>query len=301
MAELDLLRVDVFTEELYSGNPANVVPSADSLDEVQMGRIASEAGSPSTAFVMRSRRADLRLRYFSGLEEDPLCGHATIGAVWCLADARAFGTTMGGKQRLETAVGILPFYVEGGPDGPRRVWMGQTRPMFAREGDVKEVASALGTGVDSLFDDKFPLARVSTGLPTLLVSVRSIDVMGKLTPRREEVIALCKELDVAAIEAYTWNVFDQGSTVHARCFLPRKGDIEDPASGMPAGALGAYLAENEFIPKDRFENIVIEQGHWLGRPSRVLVKVEKRAGAIRKVEVGGSARISFRARMAVPD
>lgn len=300
MAELDLLRVDVFTEELYSGNPANVVLDADSLDEVQMGRIASEAGSPPTAFVLRSKKADLRLRYFASSGEDPLCGHATIGAIWCLSDARAFGGSSGGKQRLETPVGILPFSVEAGPDGPRRVWMGQTRPMFAREGDVKEVASALGTGVDSLFDDKFPLARVSTGLPTLLVSVRSIDSMGKLAPKREEVIALCRELDVAAIEAYTWNVFDQGSTVHVRCFVPSKGEIEDAGSGMPAGALGAYLAENEFIPRDKFEDIVVEQGHWLGRPSRILVRVEKHAGAIRKVEVGGAARISFRARMTVP-
>ena len=65
VAELDLLRVDVFTEELYSGNPANVVLEADSIDEVQMQRIATEVGSPPTAFVLRSRRADVRLRYFS--------------------------------------------------------------------------------------------------------------------------------------------------------------------------------------------------------------------------------------------
>lgn len=300
MAELDLLRVDVFTEELYSGNPANVVLDADSIDEVQMQRIASEAGSPPTAFVLRSKKADVRLRYFGSSGEDPLCGHATVGAIWCLADRRAFGTALGGKQRLETPVGILPFSVEAGPDGPRRVWMGQKRPMFAQEGDVKDVASALGTGVDSLFDDKFPLARVSTGLPSLLVSVRSIDAMGKLDPRRDELNALCRELDVAAVEAYTWNVFDQSSTVHARCFIPSKGELEDAASGMPAGALGSYLVENEFIPRERFENIVVEQGHWLGRPSRILVRVEKQSGAIRKVEVGGAARISFRARITVP-
>lgn len=295
-----MLRVDVFTEELYSGNPANVVLDSDSIDEIQMQRIASEAGSPPTAFVLRSKKADVRLRYFTPSGEDPLCGHATIGAVWCLAEQRAFGAGWSGRHRLETSVGVLPFSVEGGPEGPSRVWMGQKRPMFASEGDVKEVASALGVGADSLFDDRFPLARASTGLPCLLVSVRSIDVMGKLEPRRDEVVSLCRELDVACIEAFSWGVFDQGSTVHARCFLPSQGQLEDPASGMPAGALGAYLVENEYIPREKFEDIVVEQGHWLGRPSRILVRVEKRSGAIRKVEVGGAARISFKARMVVP-
>jgi PhzF family phenazine biosynthesis protein len=300
VAELEMLRVDVFTEELYNGNPASVVLDADLLDEVQMQRMASEAGSPVTAFVLRSKKADVRLRYFNPYAEDPLNGHATIGAVWCLADLQSFGRISGGRHRLETQVGVLPFSVDGDADGPRRAWMTQKRPMFASEGDVKEVASAIGIGVESLFHEEFPMSRASTGSPYLLVPVRSIDVMGKLEPNQDEITALSRELDVAGLEVYTWGVFDEGSTVHARCFLPSPNVHEDPASGMAAGALGAYLAENEYIPSERFENIVVEQGHWVGRPSRIEVKVEKRGDSIRRVEVGGSARISFRTRMRVP-
>jgi trans-2,3-dihydro-3-hydroxyanthranilate isomerase len=178
--------------------------------------------------------------------------------------------------------------------------MTQKRPMFAREGDVKEVASALGIGVESLFHDEFPLSRASTGLPCLLVPVRSLDIIKRLEPRRDEVLSLSKELDIACIEVYSWGVLDKGSTVHARSFHPSQGTMEDPASGMAAGALGAYLVENEFIPRDKFGEIVVEQGHWIGRPSRIHVRVEKHRDSIRKVEVGGSARVSFRARLLVP-
>lgn len=299
MAELELFRVDVFTDELFMGNPANVVFEADSLDEVQMQRIASEAWAPVTAFVMRSKRADVRLRYYSPLSEDPLSGHGTIGALWCLSDRRAFGAA-GGRHRVETAVGVLPFSVEAAGEGKRMVWMTQKRPMFAREGDVKDVASALGFGVDSLFHDEFPTSRVSTGLPCLLVSVRSMDIMSRLEPRREEITELCKELDVGAIAVFTWGVLDQGSTIHFRCFQPHPQPLEEPASGLAAGALGAYVVENEFIPREKFHDVVVEQGHWMGRPSKIHVRVEKRSGSIRKVEVGGAAVVSMRAKIEVP-
>jgi trans-2,3-dihydro-3-hydroxyanthranilate isomerase len=301
VAELDLLRIDVFTDELFMGNPASVVLDADAIDEVQMQRIASEAGLSDTAFVLKSKRADVRLRYFTPYGEDPLCGHATIGALWSLAEGKAFGGIYGGRHRVETPVGVLPFSLEGDSDeGLKRVWMTQKRPMFAREGDVKEVASALGIGVESLFHEEFPLSRTSTGLPCLLVPVKSLDIMKRLEPRRDEILSLSKELDVACIEVYSWGVLDKDSTVHARSFVPSQGALEDPASGMAAGALGAYLVENEFIPRDKFEGIVVEQGHWIGRPSRIHVRVEKHRDSIRKVEVGGSARVSFRARLLVP-
>ena len=300
MPELEVLKVDVFTEELFMGNPAAVVLDADSLDEVQMQSIGFENGSPATAFVLRSRKADLRLRFFSPYSEEPLSGHATIGAIWCLAERQAFGASTGGRQRLETASGILPFSIESSAEGPKRVWMTQKRPMFASEGDVKDVASALGVGVDSLFHDEFPISRASTGLPCLIVPVRSMDAIRRMEPKLDEMSALARELDVAGFEVFTWAVLDQESTVQARFFVPSPGMHEDPASGLPAGALGAYLVENDFIAREKIGNIVVEQGHWMARPSKIFVRVEKRGSAIYKVEVGGSARISLRGRLSVP-
>ena len=299
MRELDVLKVDVFTDETLAGNPAGVVLGADELDEVQMQRIAYELGLRSTVFVLRAKKADVRLRYFTPLSEEPICGHSTIGALCALADQEAFGSSPGGRRRLETMVGTLPFHVERCQDGRSRIWMTQKRPMFAPVEDVKEVASALAVGADKLFHEEFPLCRASTGIPCLLAPVRSLDTVKRLEPKRDEVIALAEEHEVNAIYTYTWNVVDRESTIHARCFAITPDYHEDPASAMPAGALCAYLADRDFIPRERLDDIVVEQGTWLGRHSKMLVRIDKRGSAITKVEVGGCAVVSMRGRLQV--
>lgn len=297
MLELEALKVDVFTNEPLAGNPAAVILGADQLDEMQMRQVATEMALKSTAFVIRSKKADVRLRYFTPLSEEPICGHSTIGTLWALAEQEAFGSSPGGRRRLETPLGILSFQVELGPDGRNVVWMTQKRPMFSRVDEVKEVASALGIGVDKMFHEEFPLCRASTGIPCLLVPMRSLQTIETLEPRESEVMSLAHELEVNAIYSYTWNVIDGDSTVHARCIAVTPDYHEDPASAMPAGALCSYLVENEFVPRDRADNMVIEQGTWVGRHSKILARIETRGSSIRKVEVGGSACVSLRGKI----
>lgn len=300
VAELDVVRLDVFTDDLMGGNPAWVVLGADALDDVTMQRVASELGGQESAFALKSKRADVRLRYFAGNVEEPISGHCTIGALWALAEQGAFGSSYGGRHRAETPLGVLPFSVELRPDGAKTVWMAQKRPLYSRVDEVTEVASALGVGADSMFHKEFPISKVSTGLPTLLVPMRSMDALERVSPRQEELMQLLSELEVAAAVAYTWGGFSEDAVLHTRCFLPTPAFHEDPASGMPSGALAAYLVEHDLIPKDKAGHMVIEQGHFIGRPSRVLVRVEKKGRSVSKVEVGGSARMSVRGRITLP-
>ena len=299
MLELEALKVDVFTDDPLAGNPAGVVLAADDLDEMQMQRIAVEMGLKSTAFVLRSKRADVRLRYFTPISEEPICGHSTIGALWSLAGQDAFGSSPGGRRRLETMLGILPFHIDSRPDGRTVIWMTQKRPLFAEAEDIGEIASALGVGADKMFHEEFPLCRASTGVPCLLVPMRTLETVERLDPEEGAIEELAREHEVNAVYVYTWNVVDKDSTLHARCFAVTPDFHEDPASALPAGALCAYLAENEFVPRERFEEMVVEQGTWMGRHSKLLARIEKRGSAIRKVEVGGSAVISFSGKLFV--
>lgn len=299
MLELDVLKVDVFTGEPLAGNPAAVVLDADLLDEMQMQRIAVEMALRSTTFVLKSRSADVRLRYFTPVSQEPICGHSTIGTLFALAEQEAFGSSPGGRRRLETTLGVLPFHIEKPSEGRTVIWMTQRKPLFAPVEDVTEVASALGIGADKMFHEEFPLCRASTGIPCLLVPIRSLGTVERLEPRQDEILALAVEHEVNAVYVYTWNVVDRDSTLHARCFAVTPDYHEDPASAMPAGALCSYLAHNEFVPRERLDGMVVEQGTWLGRHSKILARIEKRGSAIRKVEVGGSAFVSLRGKLLV--
>jgi trans-2,3-dihydro-3-hydroxyanthranilate isomerase len=71
-------------------------------------------------------------------------------------------------------------------------------------------------------------------------------------------------------------------------FAPDAGVSEDPATGSAAAAFPGQLALAGAL-KEGASEINIEQGVELGRPSRIRVRVETGAGAVRRVAVGGFA------------
>jgi trans-2,3-dihydro-3-hydroxyanthranilate isomerase len=61
------------------------------------------------------------------------------------------------------------------------------------------------------------------------------------------------------------------STAYARVFNPTVGISEDPATGTAAGPLASHLVTHGLIVDG--STIVIEQGHRIGRPSRIEVGI----------------------------
>ena len=77
--------VDVFTGELFAGNPAGVcILSAFPADGI-MQKIAAENRHSETAFVVARADGDFDLRWFTPTIEDDLCGHATLASAYVLA------------------------------------------------------------------------------------------------------------------------------------------------------------------------------------------------------------------------
>ena len=74
-------QVDVFTDELGSGNALAVVLDADDLDEETMASFAAWTNLSETTFVMAATepQADYRVRIFTPVQELPFAGHPTIG------------------------------------------------------------------------------------------------------------------------------------------------------------------------------------------------------------------------------
>lgn len=81
--QLSIYQVDAFTDRVFGGNPAAVVPLASWLDEETMQAVAAENNLSETAFFVREPEG-YRIRWFTPVAEIDLCGHATLAAAWVL-------------------------------------------------------------------------------------------------------------------------------------------------------------------------------------------------------------------------
>ena len=80
---LKLFQVDAFTDRLFGGNPAAIVPLESWLPDATLQAIAAENNLSETAyFVIQGNR--YHLRWFTPSCEVKLCGHATLASAWVL-------------------------------------------------------------------------------------------------------------------------------------------------------------------------------------------------------------------------
>ena len=78
--KLPIYQVDAFTDHLFAGNPAAVVPIADEwpIDDI-LQKIAIENNLAETAFFQQQEER-FKLRWFTPEFEIDLCGHATLAS-----------------------------------------------------------------------------------------------------------------------------------------------------------------------------------------------------------------------------
>lgn len=104
MIELQVYQVAAFTDTLFGGNPAAVVPLTEWLSDALMQNIATENNLSETAFFVPLGRGEWHIRWFTPAVEVPLCGHAT------LASAAVIHQRLNEQQwpiRLQSASGML--------------------------------------------------------------------------------------------------------------------------------------------------------------------------------------------------
>jgi PhzF family phenazine biosynthesis protein len=81
--KLELYQIDAFTDELFRGNPACVVPLKEWLPDETLRKIAMENAVAETAFFI-DNGSKIHLRWFTPEIEMDLCGHATLATAHCL-------------------------------------------------------------------------------------------------------------------------------------------------------------------------------------------------------------------------
>jgi trans-2,3-dihydro-3-hydroxyanthranilate isomerase len=291
---LKFYQADVFTAQPFGGNPVAVFPEAQGLTDDQLQQIAREMNLSETVFVFppSDPAAVVRLRIFTPTQEIPFAGHPVVGTMHVLAQLGMIATPEPITRVVqECNIGCFPVDLLTRDGKVMRVVMTQPAPQFLERiddtEDLYKVAAALGIPKHTITDTKHSLEVVSTGLPVLIVPVRTLTAVRSISPDPSAIVDLCGRFGANGIMAFTTVTVEPFSNVHARMFAPAIGIPEDPATGSASGALGAYLVQNKIVSFGPLTEIVIEQGYEVDRPSRILVQVESNADAIETVKVGG--------------
>jgi trans-2,3-dihydro-3-hydroxyanthranilate isomerase len=266
--------VDVFTDRPLSGNQLCVIPDPVELSVEAMQSIAREIGFSETTFVTLAGGDRYAMRIFTPGAELPFAGHPSLGTAFVLVSE---GRVTSPATQV-VAVGELPMSVDLAAGTAR---MRQFPPRFGREvSDRGQLASAVGLSPGDLHAE-LPAQVVSTGIDVLMVPARDGAAVARARPNPSLLATFLESVGTDGLYLFSANT---GSSAKARFFAAGIGIDEDAATGSAAGPCGAYLAERGILPPGR---LTITQGVEIGRPSTLLVDVDRLEDGTWEVHVGG--------------
>jgi trans-2,3-dihydro-3-hydroxyanthranilate isomerase len=287
-------QADVFTDEPFGGNPVAVLPDAQGLVDEELQKIAREMNLSETVFVFppTDPKASAKVRIFTPTQEIPFAGHPILGTFYVLGHLKRLPFQEPITSLFyECNIGVFPIELHVHKGLILRVVMTQPKPEFLGKVDspdsILEIAKALGMDKRAIADSKFPIEVVSTGLPVIIVPVRTLTAVRSIVPNPTAITEFCRRYGANGIMVFTTVTVDEFSSVHTRMFASPIGILEDPATGSASGALGAYLVQNGVVEVAITTEIIAEQGYEMDRPSRIIIQVESDDDMIQEVKVGG--------------
>ena len=286
------LTADVFTDRPFGGNPLAVFPDGAGLSTEAMQRIARELNLSETVFVQPPDDPGhtRRLRIFTPGLEIPFAGHPTVGTALLLARTGEIALTSEETRIVfEKGVGPVPVAIRTEDGEPVFAQLSVAQlPELRPAPPAPELAELLALDpADVLTGEDFPQA-VSCGVPFLFVPLRDRGAVGRARLRSDLWAERLAGTWAPQVYVFARDPELPGSDVRSRMFAPAMGISEDPATGGAAAALGGYLGVRA-AQADGTLRWVIEQGFEMGRPSLIYLEVDKAAGAITAVRVGGGA------------
>lgn len=265
--------VDVFSSTKYQGNPLAVV--FGHRDPQTMQAIAREMNYSETTFVGPPlENGAFPVRIYTPGQELPFAGHPTLGTAYVLRQM------LGAAQEplvLQEGVGPILVHVETTQDG-ERYWMTQNTPVFGRTYDPGEIARQLSLPVEAI-DAQYPIQEVSTGLPALIVPLKSLEYAKRARNQTE-----AHEMRSPSVLVFCRETVQPSHDLHIRVFVNEVGIPEDPATGSANGCLAAYLAHYDVLGTP--VEVVVEQGVEMGRPSTLYLRAHRGPAGI-SIRVGG--------------
>lgn len=283
---------DIFTDKPFGGNQLAVFPDASGLDDEQMSALAREFNFSETTFVFPPENGGTRkLRIWTPGGEVPFAGHPTVGTAHVLAELGAI--PLEGESTsivFEEQVGPVPVTIRANGGKPVFAQLSVAKlpevgpPVPTRE----TLASMLSLEPKDLVGGHFSPQSVSCGLPFLFVPLKDRNAVKRSRIHTDQWERTLGHAWASMIMVFSRDPEREGSDIRARMYAPGISVPEDPATGSACAALGGYLAARDTRQEGTLRWIV-EQGFEMGRPSIIEVEVDKAAGAITAVRVGGAS------------
>ena len=275
--------LDVFTQKALEGNQLAVFTDARGLSDEEMQALARETNLSETTFILpRSaeveREQGVKVRIFTVTEELPFAGHPTLGTA----------TTLHSMQQnpsdpvvLDLGVGKIPvtFTMRDRPlpFGEMR----QRDPVAGTVHNREEIARITGLKLED-FDPQLPIQTFSTGVAFAVAPLRSLAVMRSLRLTWSNVAEYLARADAKFLYFVTRETVNPKARLNARMIFYGG---EDPATGSAAGCAAAWMVQHGVARSD--EQVIIEQGLEIKRPSEIYVRASRRGDKIDNVLVGG--------------
>ena len=209
-------QVDAFTDQLFGGNPAAVVPLETWLEDSLMLAIAQENNLSETAFLV-PEGSGYRIRWFTPAFEVDLCGHATLASAHVLFDT---GKVEGDELRLQSRSGELVVRRQG----DRLVLDFPADPPEPVEYD-SSIASALGRDPVAILAGRYHLAVFDSATDVAALKP-DMSTLAELAPLAVIATAPGEDCDFVS-----------------RFFGPKAGVPEDPVTGSAHCLLVPYWKE----------------------------------------------------------
>jgi trans-2,3-dihydro-3-hydroxyanthranilate isomerase len=297
--------VDVFTDRAFAGNPLAVVYGAEDLATTQLLAITREFNLSETTFPIaltaseRAAGADYAVRIFTPEAEIPFAGHPTLGTAWALRERGLLGR---GHCRQACGAGLIDVRL---PADPKEAVELSALPRDSARalpgGDADQLADLVGVPPADLDGDAYA---AGCGLTWLYLRVNA-EAVSRSRPSTRRISETAIDLSFVAdpldgVDVYAVDTSGGRIDIHSRVYVPGYGIPEDPATGSAAAGLGLVLVASGTAAADGETAYTISQGMEVGRPSRLLGRVEAGEGAATLVHVAGQVVPAATGTIAIP-
>jgi PhzF family phenazine biosynthesis protein len=211
---LPIYQVDAFTDHLFGGNPAAVVPLQSWLPDHVMQSIANENNLAETAFFVKAP-AGYQIRWFTPLAEVELCGHATLATAHVMFNHLGYSRDI---IEFQSKSGILRVKRDG-----KFLTLDFPVDTMSRIELPSDVIVAIGKKPDSCFKGKTDFMLVYSTQDEVEQIMPDMGLLIKTEARGVIVTAPGNNADFVS-----------------RFFAPRVGVPEDPVTGSAHTSLTPY-------------------------------------------------------------